>query len=500
MKKTVLQISLLLLLFCQPVTIKAQISGLSPELTELIRLSVEKDRKLAATQIDREITLQQRKAVRNSYYPKLEAGGKYVFAKSPLNTELGDITGFESFGKITQFMQSPAFPQMFPGLAGLTGELMQLEQLLASQGMALPAFSKEIEGDFSGNYFGVDVTASVLLFSGGKVPRISQALAEKAEAQQQLSRKSTADLIAEVITSYDQLALLGQSGLLIDESSRRLEAEKRFATSALRNGFATAYDTLRIAAAEAALNAKKADFEGKKLLLSQNLARLTGQPSSRFYNMFPDLQPLLPAVNASAIANRPELMALESGLQAQKYMLGAEKSHYLPKVQAFASARYDNIFNAEANFKSPMNIGADINSMTLGPAFMAGVGFKWDIFDLSGGDSKVKLAKLEVKKAANALEEARELLELNLTKTKTALETANAQVILKSKEKAVAEKALEMASKSYSEGQISITERLAAETGYQQSALEYYQAIFAQRQAAIELYKATGDLEIEKIK
>jgi outer membrane protein TolC len=366
--------------------------------------------------------------------------------------------------------------------------------------MALPALSKEMDGDFTGNYFGVDLSAKVLLFSGGKVPKISHALKEKASAQEQLTRKSTADLIAEVIAAYDQLALLGQSGLLIDESSKRLEAEKRFAASALRNGFATTYDTLRIAAAEAALEAKMADFKGKKLLLSQNLARLTGQPASRFSNAFPDLQPLLPVANTSTIANRPELMALQSGLQAQKYMLGAEKSHYLPKVQAFASARYDNLFDAEANFKSPMNIGVDVNSMTLGPALMAGVGFKWDIFDLSGGSSKVKLAKLEVKKAANELEEARELLELNLTKTTTALETANAQVILKSREKAVAEKALEMASKSYNEGQISITERLAAETSYQHSALEYLQAVYAQRQATIELYKATGDLNIENIK
>jgi outer membrane protein TolC len=500
MKKTVLPISLIAILLWLPQILLAQVSGLSPELTELIRLSVEKDRKLATTHIDREITLQQRKAVRSSYYPKLEAGGKYVFAKSPLNSELGDITGLESLGKISQLMQSPAFPQMFPGLAGLTGELMQLEQLLASQGLALPAFSKEIEGDFTGNYFGVDVTAKVLLFSGGKVPGISRALNEKAAAQEQLSRKSTADLIAEVIAAYDQLALLGQSGLLIDESSKRLEAEKRFAASALKNGFATTYDTLRIAAAEAALEAKMADFKGKKLLLSQNLARLTGQPASRFSNAFPDLQPLLPVANTSTIANRPELMALQSGLQAQKYMLGSEKSHYLPKVQAFASARYDNLFDAEANFKSPMNIGVEVNSMTLGPAFMAGVGFKWDIFDLSGGSSKVKLAKLEVKKAANELEEARELLELNLTKTTTALETANAQVVLKSREKVVAERALEMASKSYSEGQISISERLAAETSYQQSALEYLQAVYAQRQATIELYRATGDLDIEKIK
>ena len=167
-----------------------------------------------------------------------------------------------------------------------------------------------------------------------------------------------------MIAAYDQLALLGQSGLLIDESSQRLDAEKRFAASALRNGFATTYDTLRIAAAEAALEAKMADFKGKKLLLSQNLSRLTGQPASRFSNAFPDLQPLSPVANTSTIANRPELMALQSGLQAQKYMLGAEKSHYLPKVQAFASARYDNLFDAEANFKSPMNIGVDVNSMT----------------------------------------------------------------------------------------------------------------------------------------
>jgi len=339
-----------------------------------------------------------------------------------------------------------------------------------------------------------------LLFSGGKVPGISRALNEKAAAQEQLSRKSTADLIAEVIAAYDQLALLGQSGLLIDESSKRLEAEKRFAASALKNGFATTYDTLRIAAAEAALEAKMADFKGKKLLLSQNLARLTGQPASRFSNAFPDLQPLLPAANTSTIANRPELLALQSGLQAQKYMLGSEKSHYLPQVQAFASARYDNLFDEEATFKSHMNLGVEVNSLTLGPAFIAGVGFKWEIFDLSSGCSTVKLANLAVKKDANELEEARELLGLNLTQTTTALETANAQVVLKSREKVVAERALEMASKSYSEGQISISERLAAETSYQQSALEYLQAVYAQRQATIELYRATGDLDIEKSK
>ncbi len=59
--------------------------------------------------------------------------------------------------------------------------------------------------------------------------------------------------------------------------------------------------------------------------------------------------------------------------------------------------------------------------------------------------------------------------------------------------------ALQLAQKAYNEGMINITERLATETEAQNSELEYLQAVFTQRQAVLECYKANGDLTLENI-
>lgn len=60
--------------------------------------------------------------------------------------------------------------------------------------------------------------------------------------------------------------------------------------------------------------------------------------------------------------------------------------------------------------------------------------------------------------------------------------------------------ALDLAQKSYNEGMINITERLAAETEVQNAELEYLQAIFMQRQSAIDCYKAIGELILSNIR
>ena len=166
MKTKRLTVLWLFALLLTTVAAKAQIPGISPELRELIGLSVNKDHKVIEKQIEHDITLSQRQAVRMTYVPKLELGGKYVYAKSHLDGEIGDITGFEGISALQEFMQNPAFPTMFPGLAGMTEEIMSLQQLMAQQGMSFPSLSKELDGDFSGNYFGLDATASMVLFSG----------------------------------------------------------------------------------------------------------------------------------------------------------------------------------------------------------------------------------------------------------------------------------------------------------------------------------------------
>jgi outer membrane protein TolC len=480
--------------------LNAQTLLVSPELKELINLSVNKDRKVAEKDIDKQITEVQKKAVKSAYIPTVELGGKYVFAYSSVNSEIGEINGFESLGKLQEFMTTPTFPAMFPNLAGLAGEITKLQQLMIQQGMTIPSVTNSLDGDFYGNYFGINATAKMLLYSGGQVPNVSKALTEKIKAQEAMSDKSKSDVISEVIAYYDQLALLNQSKHVLDESTVRLAAEKKYAIAALNNGLATSFDTLKIAVADANLQARISEYESKKILLHQKLSQLTGKPAQNFEMVHPELKTLIYADTSSDISNRAELRALTAGVEAQKYMLKSEKSHYLPKVQALASVRYDNIFKANANMDGPIPMDMKIDNIGLGPTYMVGVGFKWEILNRSGGSSKVNQATLEVKKAENAREEARELLQLNQTKVTTNYEAAISQVAYKEKQRTAARMALDLAQKSYNEGIINITERLATETEMQNAELEYLQAVFAQRQAALECYKATGSLVLSNIR
>jgi outer membrane protein TolC len=479
--------------------VNAQSLQVSPELKVLIGLSLNKDRKIAEKNIDKQIAEVQRKAVRSAYIPKLELGGKYLYSYSSVNSKMGDFDGFESIAKLQEFMKNPAFPVMFPSLASIAGEISKLETMMAQQGIQLPSISNNLNGDLYGNYVGVDITAKMLLYSGGQVPNLYRALTEKIKAQEALSDKCKSDLISEVITFYDQLALLIQSKHILDESGVRLAAEKKYAVTALKNGLATSFDTLRIAVANASLEAKLSEYDSKKTLLYQKLSQLTGKPVASFENMSPELTLLLAANPNSDINNRAELRALTAAVEAQKYLLKSEKSHYLPKIQAIASARYDNIFNARADFNAPVPVNIKIENIGLGPTYMVGAGFKWEIFDRSGGSAKVRQATLEVRKAENAREEARDLLELNQTTVSTNYRASIAQVAYKDKQRIAARMALDLAQKSYNEGMINITERLATETEMQNAELEYLQSVFAQRQSVLECYKATGDLVLSNI-
>lgn len=500
MKKSVPILTLVFILSTFICRVNAQSIIVSSELKELIELSVNKDHQVAARDIDKQISEVQREAVRSSYIPKLELGGKYLFAYSTVSSEINGVEGFESIGQLQELMTSSAFPTMFPYLSGIASEITNLQTLLTQQGIQLPSITNNLDGELYGNYFGIDATVKMLLYSGGQVPNLSKALTEKIKAQEALSDKCKSDIISEVITYYDQLALLNQSKHVLDESVVRLAAEKKYAVAALKNGLATSFDTLKIAVFNANLDAKLSEYESKKTLLYQKLSQLTGKPASSFENMNPDLTLLLFANSGSDINNRAEYRALSAGAEAQKYLLKSEKSHYLPKIQAIASARYDNVFNANADFNAPIPVNVNIGNIGLGPTYLVGAGFKWELFNRSGGSTKVRQAKLEVRKAENARDEARELLELNQIKVYTNYQASISQVTYKDKQRFAAQMALDLAQKSYNEGMINITERLATETEMQNAELEYLQAVFAQRQSVLECYKATGDLVISNIR
>jgi outer membrane protein TolC len=63
----------------------------------------------------------------------------------------------------------------------------------------------------------------------------------------------------------------------------------------------------------------------------------------------------------------------------------------------------------------------------------------------------------------------------------------------------VASNTLNLAIASYREGLINISERLEAESDYQEAMLDYYKIIAMQRQTALELLTATGSLTLNNL-
>jgi len=217
-----------------------------------------------------------------------------------------------------------------------------------------------------------------------------------------------------------------------------------------------------------------------------------------------ELKPWLLKGNEQTFINRPELQALNASITAYDYKLKMNKSSFLPKVQAFATLSYFNLF--DASIKTPYNtpiseqpINLDLNHFEVFPSYLLGVGFHWDLFKGLKHSNETQKTNIERDITINKKNDATEKLELYATKIKVDYAVKNKQILLKGKEKEVAFNTLNLAIKAYREGLISISERLEAETDYQKSVLEYYKIIALQRKIALELLISTGSLTVQNL-
>ncbi|ADY50794.1 outer membrane efflux protein [Pseudopedobacter saltans DSM 12145] len=454
-------IKLLLLGICFSNQLSAQTA---PTLQELVDSALVKDYKLANQKLDIEFAKIDRKKLNEVYLPNADISGKYAYLSSNSNV-------------------------VFP------------ETTLPVLNIPIP----EISGGFNNraNLAKADLNISSVLFSGGKVPALKQALDEKSKAQEILLEKSEQDIISEISKAYDQIALLSQVKLLLNENQRRLEINLKTATKALGYGLITKYDFQKVEVAKIQLESKTQEYEGKRTLLIQQLHKLTHISLERLELIQNELKPFTQVKNTSTIENRAELKALNSGIEAYRYKVKAAQTWWVPKVQAAASLGYLNLFDVKATAKHELplvgrpELRAD--KIELAPSLVLGVGFKWDIFDGLKGKREVQQAKIEVQKAINERSEAEELLKLNLVKNTTDYENSNAEIKVKQKQMDVAKGALDVAEKEFKVGLVKASDLIGAQTDYQTAALDYYQAIFNQRRNSIELLKSTGDLTIQSL-
>src|SRR5690606_23751327 len=149
-----------------------------------------------------------------------------------------------------------------------------------------------------------------------------------------------------------------------------------------------------------------------------------------------------------------------------KYRVAAEKTHWIPKVQALARVGYYGLTDTRMTtpYQNPVTgreIDFRLNRLQAFPSYTVGIGMKWDIFDGFKGRREVNKARIEVQKAENNRAHAEEMLTLNLEKARTEYQLTLKQVAAGETRWNIAQKALALAQKEYKTGLIKLAERIS---------------------------------------
>ena len=359
------------------------------------------------------------------------------------------------------------------------------------------------------NVSGISATAkaeaSMLIYSGGKVKYLKEANREKGKSEQILLEKTIDDIIVEISKAYDQFSLLHHSKLVLDASKERLAINRKTADKALSYGLITPYDHQKIELAQAILDSKLIEYEGKRELLITQLHLLTGMERERIAKIDPALQPIDYLVSSTEVDQRAEIRALEHGIQAAENKIKAEEKWWVPKVMAKASVAYMGLYEGKITTSDEIISGSNYrldlnpNRLHIFPMVQAGIGFQWDIFDGREGKTNVAEAQINKEILIQKKNEAEKLLKLNLANNQTEFEIAYAQIELKNKEVELAQKALKNIEKEFRYGTKTSSVLIEAENDLLNAELELQTAIFNQRRNAIELMRSTQNLKIENL-
>lgn len=444
----------------------------APTLKELVDSAMVQDANLTDQVLQNKLTQLDDEKLKDVFLPKLDVSGK-----------VGYMYGAGHF-KTPEMTLIPPIAGVFPGLS-------------------LPETSNTL--NVSGFSAALNAEASMVLYSGGKVKYLQEANREKSLSEQKLMDKSKDEVITEVSKAYDQFALIAETKNVLDEAKKRLDINRKTADKALGYGLITPYDHRKIELAQATLDSKLVEYEGKKQLLITHLHLLTGIERERIQVIQPELKRVDYLTKESNVQNRAEIQALDHGIRASEFKIKAEERWWVPKVQALTSLTYFGLYDNHISTSKALIPGTntklnwDPSALHIAPLFQAGVGFKWDILDGNEGKTAVETAKIQKEMLENKKRDAEKKLKLNLENNTINLSIAEAQIELKSKARSIAKNALQNVEKEFRYGTKKSSDLIDAENDLETAELEYQTAIFNQRRNAIELMKSTQNLQLEKL-
>lgn len=459
------------------------------------RMALDSNRTLRQADIKREETHYLERAAMWQMLPKVSAVGGYVWTEKSVNL-LSDEQKerISHIGDNVETDISNALHQRLDDVP-LVGDMLadRLGDVVAGTGISsrLNGAGQEIVDGLqtdTRNMGGVAVTLNQPIYLGGKLVALHRtaALLEHL-AGVEYNKEERATLVA-VDEAYWQVISVQQKVLLAERYAALLDTLEHNVALAVEAEMATTGDLakVRVKRNEAQMNLTKAT--GGLALAKMLLAERCGMPLDAEFTLSEELSlshPDTAALGAQSVAlgdvyaHRPEMQ-----------MLRISDSIAREGVRVAASALKPNVMATAGYMMTNPNV-FDGFSNSWGGTWMAGVVAQVPIFNPSGVYA-VKAAKAKRRETAIKMQEAEELIALQVSKVRHEHELALKRMTQAESNLAMANENLRLADESYREGVCSSSDLMAAQTAWLQAQTEVLDAHIDVAMTKVYLSQALG--------
>lgn len=393
-------------------------------------LAIENNKDLQKATLQKEAADWQRKAALTNYLPKVSAIGTYQFTSrelSILNDNQKDKLGI-------------------------------IDQLLGTN--IVDAFRTDTR-----NIFGATVMLAQPVYMGGKIIAYDHITKFAQQIAEQKHDMALQDLIVGVDEAYWRIVSLQAKKELAHSFRNLIQKLNDDVEKLVAEGLATKADQLSVQVKLNEADLAVIQVENGLKLSRMALAQLCGMPMDSEYVLLDETTPVDGKVVTynemsdtsyvdQALANRPELQALDLASKIRREQVKVARSEYLPHLALTGGylATSPSLYNGfEKKFQGMWNVGVTLN-----------------IPILTWGERiyKVKQAKVEAQIAETEAEEVREKITLQVNQNQQKLQEARERLNASLRSQAQADENVRIASLGLQEGVIPVTNVLQAQTAW----------------------------------
>ena len=455
-------------------------------------MALRNNKQMSVAKTKQDVAANMQKSARTKYLPHVSAVGGYVWTSKEISilsddakdalSNLGTTAGADLKEGLSQIAATlPADAQMRIGQ-----EVSQFSGMLDATGQGLV---NALRTDTRNMFAGAVMVTQPVFMGGAIVAANKMADIEVGMAANALEAKRQSTLFT-IDQCYWQVVSLCHKKRLAESYVELVKKLKGDVQRLIEEGVATKGDGLsisvRVNEAEMALRKVNDGLVLSKMLLCQHI----GLPVSEQITLADENTESIVLEEQTAMAdvqlaeqNRPELKVLQSSVDLTRQTTNLLKAGNLPQVLLTGgyAATNPNTFNGfEKKFAGFWNLGVMVRIPI------------WNWGDVK---YKVRASKGATTIANLELQEARDLIELQVNQNAFKVEEANKRLEMAKADIANADENLRMANIGYREGFVNTTTVMEAHTAWLQAQSSKIDAEIDVKLSQVELQKALGTLE-----